>query len=273
MKKTAYFILLGIALAACTEKIDVKLDETYTRLVVEGSITDDTCKHQIKLSTTSSYFYNQPAPIVSDAQVSISDGENIFQLSETEQAGLYETQEMAGIIGKTYTLNIELAAEINGHKTYTSSDKMMTIGQIDSINLFYNDNWEVWEIQLYAQEPPTEDFYMFRWMKNNVMITDTIDEINVSDDSFFNGSYANGIGVGWLSDERDDEKPMPGDTITLIMSTTTEDYANFVWDVQDETGYNNPLFSGPPANIPSNISNGALGFFAAFPNRRSSMIF
>jgi hypothetical protein len=31
----------------------------------------------------------------------------------------------------------------------------------------------------------------------------------------------------------------------------------------------NPLFSGPPANVKGNISNGAIGFFAAYTTSRS----
>ncbi|MCF8228563.1 MAG: DUF4249 domain-containing protein [Bacteroidales bacterium] len=271
MKRIIYFIIASIAASSCTERIDIKLDETFTRLVVEGKITDDSTEHTVTLTRTTSYFYNQPAPRVEGAQVSLSDEENVFHLTETK-AGVYKTEKMAGIIGRTYTLNIELAEEINGHSSYTATDKMMPVGVIDSIKLHYIDQWEVWEIRLFAQEPPTTDFYMFNWSKNGKLVTDTIDEVNVSDDKFFNGSYSNGIGVGWFQEEREDERLHPGDLVTLIMSTITEKYANFVWEIQDETGYNSPLFSGPPANVSSNISNGALGYFAAYPNRYASTI-
>ena len=271
MKRIIYFIIALIAASSCTERIDIKLDDTFTRLVVEGKITDDSTEHTVTLTRTTSYFYNQPAPRVEGAQVSLSDEENVFHLTETK-AGVYKTEKMAGIIGRTYTLNIELAEEINGHSSYTAADKMMPVGVIDSIKLHYIDQWEVWEIRLFAQEPPTTDFYMFNWSKNGKLVTDTIDEVNVSDDKFFNGSYSNGIGVGWFQEEREDERLHPGDLVTLIMSTITEKYANFVWEIQDETGYNSPLFSGPPANVSSNISNGALGYFAAYPNRYASTI-
>ncbi|MBI9038446.1 MAG: DUF4249 domain-containing protein [Bacteroidales bacterium] len=271
MKKITYFILIVVSIVACTEKINIELDDTYTRLVVEANITDEAKNHIVKLSKTTDYFYNKPSPVVEGAKITITEGQNIFNLSETEP-GIYKTEKLAGEIGKTYTLKIELLNEINGHKTYTASDKLMPVGVIDSIGVEYIDNWKVWEIRLYAKEPPTTDFYMFNWMKNNILVTDTIDEVNVSDDKFFNGSYSNGVGVGWFEEEREDENLHPGDTVTLIMSTITEEYADFVWEIQDETGYQSPLFSGPPANISSNISNGALGFFAAYPNRYSSTI-
>ena len=271
MKKIICFTIIVISIVACTEKIDIELNDTYTRLVVEAYITDEAKNHIVKLTKTSDYFYNKPAPVVEGAKITIADGQNILNLTETKP-GIYKTEKIAGEIGKTYTLNIELLEEINGHKNFTAMDKLMPVGIIDSIGIEYIDSWEVWEIRLYANEPPTSDFYMFNWMKNNILITDTIDEVNVSDDKFFNGSYSNGVGVGWFEEEREDENLHPGDTVTLIMSTITEEYADFVWEIQAETGYQSPLFSSPQANVSSNISNGALGYFAAYPKRYSSTV-
>jgi len=48
LKKYGSFLLL-LLIAACTEKIDVQLDETYTRLVVNGKITTDSTQQEITL--------------------------------------------------------------------------------------------------------------------------------------------------------------------------------------------------------------------------------
>jgi hypothetical protein len=57
------------------------------------------------------------------------------------------------------------------------------------------------------------------------------------------------------------------------MSGITQDYYNFIIQLQDQTSqYRNPLFSGPPANVVTNIE-GASGFFAAYSRTRSSTIF
>ena len=78
INKTANILLLLLLLPAawqCTERIDVEVGSTYTRLVVEGAVTTDTTVHSVRLSLTSDYFYNQPAPPVSGASVFIDDGE------------------------------------------------------------------------------------------------------------------------------------------------------------------------------------------------------
>jgi len=35
------------------------------------------------------------------------------------------------------------------------------------------------------------------------------------------------------------------------------------WAVFNETEFNGGLFDAPPANVPTNVSNGAIGYFGA----------
>jgi hypothetical protein len=253
-------------LSACTERIEVELDDSYTRLVVDGAITTDTMAHKVILTNTTSYFYNQPPPGVSGAVVTISDGIETFALQESpEQPGVYLTDSnVYGVPGRTYTLHIKLAQEINGFSDFSASSALNPVAPLDSIGLRYLDNWEFWEIQCYALDPPTRDFYMFKNYTNGKLNTDTINEIFVTDDRLFNGSYTNGAGTGYLNNKRPDEAIHPGDTIKLQISGITEAYMKLVVSVQTESGYKNPLFSGPPANVKGNISNGAVGFFTAY---------
>jgi len=79
---TTIIVLLAIStmLWNCTERIEIDLDSTYTRLVVEGNVTSDTTVHWIRLSETGDYFYNQVAPAVAGASVSIDDGVTVHVL-------------------------------------------------------------------------------------------------------------------------------------------------------------------------------------------------
>jgi len=260
--------LLLLFFSACTERMDIKLDETYTRLVVVGSITSDTMQHKVTLTKSTSYYYNQPAPPAPALQVTISDDAGtVIPLTETPPgSGVWLTPENTfGTAGRTYTLDIELTEELNGEKNYEASCAMMPVAPLDSIDVVYIEPWEAWEVQCYALDPPTVDFYMFELFKNNVLISDTLYEIFVVDDSFYNGNYTNGVGVGYFNAEDPDEVVHAGDTITLRMGSITKDYMFFLYDLQTEPfDYNNPLFSGPPANVPGNISNGGLGYFTAY---------
>jgi len=276
IKNTLNLFLSMILLAGCTEKIDIDLGTTYTRLAVEGHITTDTTTHWVRLTKSIDYYSNTPPPSVSNAVVTINDGFETLTLTENDTLpGYYETlPDYYGIPGRTYSLEIELQEEINEYKSYSASCELKPVAPIDSIKVEYIEKWEVWEVKIYAWEPPSVDFYTFNIIKNGVLITDTIDEIGISDDRFFNGSYTNGATVYYLLEENPDEVVYPGDTITLIMGGITKEYYYFIIDLMDETfEYRNPLFSGPPANVSTNISNGAVGFFAAYSNTSSSTVY
>ena len=184
------FSILSILIVSCTEKIDIQLDDSYSRLVVDGSITTDTMSHSVVLTSTSSYFYNQPAPPVTGALVSISDGTQNFNLSETSP-GIYRTSpDVFGIPGKVYSLNIKLANAIGGYSDYTASSTLNPVTPMDSVTLKFHPEWSkkgIWEVKCYVQEPPTVDFYRFLLSKNQTLFTDTLDEWIITDDMFYNG--------------------------------------------------------------------------------------
>ncbi|MDF1549827.1 MAG: DUF4249 family protein, partial [Bacteroidales bacterium] len=112
MKHLIYIILLiSLTLFSCTELIKIDLaDGNSNRLVVEGSITNELKIHAVTLSRTGEYFLNQPTKRELNANVSISDGDTLINLFDPEGDGTYETdKEVAGKVGHTYTLDIELS--------------------------------------------------------------------------------------------------------------------------------------------------------------------
>lgn len=275
MKKLIILFSIVAVISSCTEKIELELDSTYERLVVEGHITTDTGTHWVRLTHSKDYYSSQPSSQISYAEVNLTDGNQTIELLENpNNPGYYETPtNFYGEANKTYNIDVKLPEEIGGKKFYNSSCDLRPVGEIDSIQVVYNEDWEGYEVNIYAWEPPSVDFYIFQVLKNNIMLTDTIDEWWTSDDRFFNGNYTNGIMVGFLDANNPEEKPEPGDIITLKMSGITEDYYNFIIQLQDQTSeYRNPLFSGPPANVLTNIE-GATGFFAAYSSTYSSTIF
>jgi hypothetical protein len=267
-----YILGLVILFSSCSEKITLDLGSTFTRLVVDGSITTDTLSHVIKLTRTTDYYYDKPAPGVQGATVSITDGISYFLLKEDSlNPGVYRTDSTVyGISGRTYTLNIVLKEPINGNTDYQASCFMPDVNPIDSIGIIYREQWKIWEIDCWAWDPPSVNYYMFNIYKNGVLMTDTITKVGITDDRLFNGSYTNGAAVGFLRKDYPRENVFPGDVITVQIAGITREYLYFIYDVQIEAGYKNPLISGPPANIKGNISKGAIGFFAAYSTKYAS---
>lgn len=260
-------ILPALLLVQCTEKIDIKLGNNQPRLVVDGMITNEDTVQTIRLNTTTDYFYTKVAPSVSLANVTITVEETTTTLIEKPvNSGIYVTPvNYIGIPGKKYTLNIELKDAINGQKVYTASEIMPKSYQPDSIKMNFHADWGekgFWEIQLYVQDPPETNFYSFRGFRNDTLVTDTLNMVGMSDDKFFNDTYIRGMSTLYWNQQHKSEKTQVGDKITLQVGSITKEYYTFLDEIKLEVEPKNPLFSGPSANVSTNISNGGFGYFA-----------
>ncbi len=270
-KNLRMLLVLLVAAMACTERIEIELDQTYTRLVVDGGITNEPARHIIRLTTSTGYFYNQEPPAVTGAEVYFQYKGNTILLQEMGgTAGYYALPApFKGEPGKTYELNIRLNREINRSWRYKALAQMPTTDfRLDSIQMEYNERFDFWLVKVYAQDPPTRDFYKFETFLNSLAGNDTTMRTTATPDRFFNGRNTNGFAVAFF----DGELLTAGDTLNLAMSAVTEDYFNFYSELRSESGFSNPLFAGPPANIRSNLKEGGLGYFSARKVARARVI-
>jgi hypothetical protein len=270
INKSIFFILFLLPvflLEQCTEKINIKLDNNQPRLVVEGMITNEASVKTIRLSTTTDYFYTQVAPAVTNAKVTLNDNSITVTLIENPaNSGIYITPAIyTGIPGTKYTLNIELQSVINGQKIYSASETMPIAYSPDSIQMVYHPDFGKngsWETQLYIQDPPGANYYSFRGYRNEILVTDTLSNVRISDDKFYDDRYVRGMPTLFWNQEQKSEKINVGDKIKLQVGSITKEYYTFLDELKQEVNPKNPLFSGPSANVSTNISNGAYGFFS-----------
>ncbi len=259
-----FFTLILIAYTfttSCTEEIPLDLNnQEFQRLVVEGWFSNRAEAHTVELTLTSDYFANQEAPRATGANVSITDGTETFPLKETSP-GVYQSESTEkGEIGKTYTLQIAYEGQ-----NYEASSTMKRIVEIDSLQYVMDEDYaedepeeeDIYYLLMYVQEPMgIGDFYMWKTYVNGVDETDTLYNVWFERDEFVDGNYINGA-------EMDNVYFAMGDTVTLEMRAIPEETLDFFEAVMLETVWRGGPFDGPPANIPTNISNGALGHFSA----------
>ncbi|MRT93023.1 DUF4249 domain-containing protein [Ancylomarina sp. 16SWW S1-10-2] len=288
INKLASLMLIALGLFSCTEEITVKLDNEETRLSVEAKVNSDLKKHLVILKETSDVFYNQEAVPVKNANVLVSDGVSNFTYIEVND-GVYESEiEFAGEAGKTYTLSIN-NVDVNKDgdmEEYLASSTMQQAYAVDSIKLHFDsdhesdrgrnddedEDGEFWLLSIYMQDnPDKEDYYAFASRINNLMVHDTITEVLVQKDTYFNGEKTKGADVSEFNQNKADEILHDSDIVTLETYAINKDYYDFVTQLQEmDEGQN--MFSGPPGNIKTNISNGALGFFSVYSITRTSII-
>ena len=272
--------MLGtLLMVSCTERIQIELDSTYTRLVVQGSVTSDSVRHRVLLTTSSDYFSNMSSPQVSGAVVKISFDMQSLTLAENPFfPGLYETPEaFRGVIGTTYELDIsQVDVDEDGQSEEYHAESTMSGGaELENIDLRYFSTPIVngYQVLMWTRHIVEQrDWFGFRIRKNGILLTDSLSTYTVFSDDLFNSGYLPGFPVGFLSDDDPRQRVNPGDIITFELESIDQAYYDFINDAQLEMIGNIPLFSGPPANIRSNISNGGMGIFAAYSILRASTI-
>lgn len=288
LKNIPYYIVLALIVFSCTEPYTPELKETYIRLAIEGQITDRLGNSFVRLAKTQPYLENERTKAVESAIVTVlvrtdttnNDGELIVFEESVDSAGLYLPP--SGFVGTPnlfYTVDIQ-NVDINGDnifEAYFATDYMvqpLPEEMIDSINVSYISvpQFDFWQIGLFAQEPKGANWYAFQKLKNGVPLSDSIRLWNVTDDFLLDGNYAFGVGIQNLSNQDSVEYPELGDTISMEMWNISEDYYNFSIQVQQVLAGQNPLFSGPPANPFTNVSDGAVGFFSAYSINSGSTI-
>jgi hypothetical protein len=259
-------------ITGCEEIMDVDFSGDATRnLVVEGLITTDTMPHQVTLSYTGDYFKITDKDMAIGAEVSITDGENLFALAEVSP-GIYQTDSTVyGIAGNTYTLHIRLP----DGRAYEASDYLRHCGALDSIRQSPNYNTYItgygYDVLLYAQEPqPGGDHYLYLLYLQHELYSDTITEVSFANDEFVNGNYVSDFAVYRIAEADIDTVPT---TVTLEMHSVSKEYYAFLSALMVETVWRGSPWDGPPADLPGNVSNGATGFFRASDVKRKSRDF
>ena len=264
MKKYIYTLLIVVvtfSFISCEEVIDVKLDTTAPRLVIDAALKwekgTDGKTQKIKLSTTTGYF-NTEIPKVSGATVFVTNSQNeIFDFTETvPQSGEYICTDFNPELNENYTLTVIL----NG-TTYTATDKLTPVPVIDKIEQKDNGGFGGQNIEIkffYTDNPLTDDFYLSKVKLSGAVIP----QYGVSNDKFYQGNQT--------SDIYSDEDLKSGQTLEYTLSGISENYFNYMQILLSIAGNSGGgPFQSPPATVRGNIinqtdiKNYALGYFSA----------
>lgn len=270
------WLSMALLFTSCTKVIDFDVSDTNVHLVVDGSVTSELINHRVKLSKTASYFSNAHPPVVSGAIVKVSDGTTIWTYSElSDEPGTYQSDSVfQALPGYTYTLIIQSEGQ-----EYQASETLQTGAQLDSFDLkqqfkpipFENKVDSSYTLSVWGQEVPgVRNFYMWKVKLNGSFgFTDTLKNIYFLDDKGIDGAYIPGYPIYNI----DKQYIHSGDTISIYGYTITENYYEYLRSILLETYWRGDSpWDGPPANIPSNLNNGALGYFWVAPLSKRTKI-
>ncbi|MCC8146958.1 MAG: DUF4249 domain-containing protein [Bacteroidales bacterium] len=276
-----FILFISFLFASCTESFHFETEDAEPKLVVYGVITNEYKRQKVRLTNSAPYFDPTPSTPVSGAKVKISGSDKtMYDLYEDPLSpGDYISDHFwLAKTGTTYLLDIETDFDKDGITDhYQASTTIPAPIHLDSIqvNLIAIMGHTNYALNIFGQDSPEEDYYLFHVLANDTIVTNVISKYIISDDALFNGQYINGLTIHyfdhfseWEKDSEDDRKTSvylkPGDLVNVFPSKIEKGYYDFISQCNREQGGENPMFGGPSANIITNITNGGVGYFTGY---------
>jgi hypothetical protein len=276
-QKIGLLTAMMVILLSCEKDVILDLSDIEGRyLIVEANIDDSRVRQMIRLYRSSSFYDSEKGLPVSNAIISISDGNSDYYFSEAESEknqGNYYNLELSTemVIGKEYHLTVR-----DEGKVYTATSTLKPVPDVDSVSLRINMlsrigiiNEVLVDIFIHFENLP----YRGNYYLINVYINDNIQTFTPSQKTVFSDENMEGYASLYVRSFRNSDLN-PGDKVSLELRSISKEQYNFYTDFFMQTELSgNPFAGAPPANIPTNLSEGARGFFQVSTVSTTSKIF
>lgn len=252
IKHIIYIFLAGF-LVSCQEAIELDLTEEGKKVTVEAYVCTETDSSYVKLSYSAPYLNQNGIENISNANVEVREEANPTPILFTHiNEGIYRAPAgFKGLAGKTY----ELSITVDGN-TYKSTSKLDSMFEVDPdlriefrpAEGFIPEGYSVTYFSIDNRSQPKYTWFQFG--KN--------DTINDQEITFDNVNITTGQTVPF---ELPFFRPVSGDSVMLIFRSVDRnvyDYLNALFILRSAAP---GPFQTPPANPPTNITNGGIGYF------------
>lgn len=255
-------LLALLTMSSCEKVIQLDLNDTTSRLVVEGWVYDGNGPFTVSLSQTTSYFKPEASPRVTGAVVVITDNGGQADTLTEVQPGIYETGHLQGIAGRRYRLQVDWKGE-----TFTAESDLPSVVPIDSLGFIPSETFPLsgeegkYLVTFFAVEPqPERNWYRFNLYKylasesRDSLVNDRSGMWIITDDTALKGEVAD-LPFMFAFEA--------GDSIIVEMLSLDQPAYNYLLGLQTQLSGDGGMFSPPPANPESNITGGGIGYFGA----------
>ncbi len=256
MKKLILYLPFLIILFSCEEKTVWNLESTYIpRLVVDGMITNRRGRQEVTLTLPVKNINEIPLP-VSGAFVAITDQEDIYFLTENAgKPGTYVTEDtVQGVIGKTYTLYIRIS-----EFEFLANSYMVPVEPLKNPLILPCDQQEnYYHLIPESEGDPFMMFIFINWANTPYCAAD------YSCHGRINHYHLNSIDVNeFFKPEKEIFCFPSGSQIIRSKFSLNPDHQRFIRSMLMETEWRGGIFDVQRGNVITNLSQGAIGYFAA----------
>jgi hypothetical protein len=251
--KSLFILLLSSLLIACEERIDLPFQsESIDLLAVEGVLTNENINHKIKLSFPYQVMNGEPTR-VSGAIVTIQqDKATFYTLTEFPVAsGEYYTPVFRAVVGSVYTLVIQ-----HQGKEYSAQDSSVPVEPLTALDYRrVNDEYTL-NLNQNGESANYID-HNISWENTKACVASQSCDGRVV---YYDLKTTD---VNEIYKPNKVEFVFPaGTTIIRKKHSVSTAYRTFLRSVLSETEWRGGLFDVERANTATNLSAGAIGFFA-----------
>ncbi len=244
---------------SCQKVISVDLNDANPQMVTEAIVTDQPGPYTVTLTKSGDYF--TPSlyfPPVTHAFVTIGDDLGLIDTLRETAGGVYRTSFLHGGPGRTYYLRV--IAEGKEYDALSTMPPRVNIDTLVALHTRESDGDQVYNLYVIFKDPPAPGNYYRMNLRVNVPISpDSIDgrRYHLYTDKLTNGNEA-AVRIRMRNHFQ------LGDSVwvdLLSIDKASYDYFNTLNNIL--TSDRSPT-SLAPANPNTNLTNGGLGYFAAF---------
>ncbi|MHA6280702.1 DUF4249 family protein [Salinimicrobium sp. CAU 1759] len=240
MKKLLSMLIIFILLS-CEEVVEVELETSAPRLVIEASLLfnaeTESDLQIIKLSTTAPFF-EEDVPPVTGAMVKVTTGTGEEYIFEEANEGIYQNTDIVALPNLDYKLEIIYQGEL-----YTATERFITTPGLQYVEQDLGGfSGGEYEFKVFYEDPEeSENFYLFRYLNEQIFL-------QIYTDEFTNGN----LSFAFFNDE----DAMPGDLVQFEVQGISEGFYEYLFILRSQSGDNNGgPFQTQPSIVRGNIVN------------------
>ncbi len=250
-------------MVSCEKNIDLDLEDQSGKIVIEGNITDDTGPYLVKITKSVAYTSAESYTVIENAKVIISDNTGQSETLTYAGDGFYVTNTFTAEPGRTYTLKV--TAEGQQYSAQSTMPQPVLFDGLEQDSFMVAGEKSYTLLPIFTDPPALGNRYLFIFSVNNT---------SQRFFSVFSDNVNNGLPNQrplLMPNDKDGIKVKAGDTIHVEMQCIDQNiftyYSALLQILDGGAGA-----GVTPANPPSNISNGALGYFSAHTVRTQNKV-
>lgn len=268
ISKILFIFSLTLSIFSCEKVIDIPLNESAQKVVIEASASNLLGDSYVFLSRTATLYGQDIFEKVNNGTVKITDKDGVQTIFTEDGTGVGKYTHPTFIVTPNNEYVLQVTIDDQDYSASSTTQSLTEIayvysvkvpnegfapgggptGQNDSINLLF---------MAYSDNVNEKNYYRFNIYTNG----ERNKGVNITDDKVTNGQDIEG--PFFYSYKSKD---------TVVVEMVNMDKANYTYFYSLANSSSGGPFSATPANPVSNIDNGALGYFGAYLKDTLSII-